>query len=171
MSFLPINVGSTQSYRAESTSDYHVTWLAFHANWHQRSLGSLSIIYTQLVIRALLTVSEVPGCQSVAFFKLQVHTQQIIIFQAPGLQEWALKDLTLLFKKAVLRVDTSIGSLMPLPFFPFHWPWMATCVQNNKLITHYSYVSPDGRTPFHIISSNVKLLSWHCVIILTNPWQ
>jgi len=51
---LLLNVGSTQSYRAESTSDYHVTRLTFHANWHQPSRGSLSIIYTQLVIRAFL---------------------------------------------------------------------------------------------------------------------
>jgi hypothetical protein len=47
-------------------------------------------------------VSEVPGCQTLAFFKLRTNTQQNIVIQAPGLQKWALKVFAPEFEKCPL---------------------------------------------------------------------
>ena len=105
------------------------------------------------------------------FFNLQTNARQNISVHVPDLKNGPLKICPWFSRRPVLRVDTPIGPVLPLPFSPSHWPWMAIYIHNNKLITYY--VSPDSRTSFHVISVNVKLLGWHRVtgILLKNPWE
>jgi hypothetical protein len=150
-------------YRLHSLTEQNqqviITWPgSLFTQTDTKQFVALSITHTQLSIRTLLTVSEAPGCQSVPFFELKINTQQHIIVQAPSLQKWALKNLPLIFKKVRFKgrhpyCFAIAPTLLSLPLT------LNVSIRTQHQTDNTHYTSPDSRTSFHIICSNVKLLT------------